>query len=78
MTAPFRARWVAADGSALLLHSPGALTGLHGGTLVLRGTPEHEYEAGAWSVAVSTYVLRRQGEVRWDLREASHASMLPS
>lgn len=65
MTAPFRARWVAADGTSVLLHGPGALSDIHGGTLVLRGTPEHEYEAGAWSVAVSTYVLRRRGEVRW-------------
>lgn len=61
----FRARWISADGTAQPLHSPGALTGLVGGTLVLKGTPEHEYEAGAWSVAVSTFVLRRKGEVRW-------------
>lgn len=62
----FRARWLAADGAELLLHSPGALSHVTGGTLVLKGTPEHEYEAGAWSVAVSTYVLRRRGEVRWN------------
>lgn len=62
----FRARWIAEDrGLALYLASPGALTGIYGGTLLLSGTPEHEYEAGAWCVAVSTFVLRRRGQVRW-------------
>lgn len=61
----FRARWIDDDGTARTLQGPGALSQIVGGTLVLRGTPEHEYEAGCWSVAVSTYVLRRRGQVRW-------------
>lgn len=61
----FSARHIDDGGTARALHSPGALTGVVGGTLVLSGAPEHEYEAGAWSVAVSTYVLRRRGAVRW-------------
>ena len=61
----FRARYVDQLGASHLLHGPGDLTGRYGGTLILRGTPEHEYEAGAWCVAVSTFVLRRRGEVRW-------------
>lgn len=61
----FVARYVDSLGVDRRLHGPGDLTGLVGGTLILRGTPEREYEAGAWCVAVSVYVLRRRGEVRW-------------
>jgi len=57
--------WHVSDAGRRRMHSPGALTGIYAGTLVLQGTPEHEYEAGAWCVAVSTYVLRRRGQVRW-------------
>lgn len=61
----FRASWLSTGGELVRLHGPGDLSNRVGGTLILGGTPEHEYEAGAWSVAVSTFVIRRSGEVRW-------------
>lgn len=74
----FVARYIDEDGTVRRLRGPGDLAQRHGGTLLLQGTPEHQYQAGSWSDAVSTYVLRRRGEVRWDLREASHASTMAS
>lgn len=61
----FRVTWVAPDGTTRRLIGPGALRGLEGGTIILHGTPEYQYEAGSWCDAVSTYVLRRRGQIRW-------------
>lgn len=62
----FKARWRASETApSKLLHGPGDLWQLWGGELLLIGEPEPQFQAGAWSDALSSFVLHRRGKVRW-------------